>query len=259
MKKKSVCIIALMLLVSLAGCAGQDPGKAEDHHQTAVRSTADTASDSEVSESSSAGTIIEETAAEMPEPAKSEQQKEETTEPAAPEISEPPQTAIPPQESAAKPEASPVQTQKPASNTQKPQSSEPPKTENTAPTAPIESLKEPEPTAPPAVTESPKGFTQADHEHIVAEVTAYAESYRAKGFTFEWSDELEFGWDVGYMGTPRIGRDGVEGTIRTLKYHIDLIYDTGTNPAYGLTSNSVRYRVVQIEIDGGIAYAVIYG
>ena len=109
------------------------------------------------------------------------------------------------------------------------------------------------------MTEPPQGFTQADHEHIVAEVTAYAESYRAKGFTFEWSDELEFGWDVGYMGTPRIGRDGVEGTIRTLKYHIDLIYDTGTNPAYGLTSNSVRYRVVQIEIDGGIAYAVIYG
>ena len=82
---------------------------------------------------------------------------------------------------------------------------------------------------------------------------------RAKGFTFEWSDSLEFGWDVGWMGTPRISRDGVDGVISTLKHHVDLIYKTGTDPANGVTANSVRYKVVQLEIDGGIAYAVIYG
>ena len=70
---------------------------------------------------------------------------------------------------------------------------------------------------------------------------------------------MEFGWDVGYMGTPRIERDGLEGTIRMLKYHIDLIVETGTNPAYGIPSDSVTYKVVQITIDGDIAFAVIYG
>ena len=88
---------------------------------------------------------------------------------------------------------------------------------------------------------------------------AYAESYKAKGFTFVWSDSLEFGWDVGWMGTPRISRDGVDGTIKTLKHHVDLIYKSGTDPANGVTADSVLYRVVQLEIDGGIAYAVIYG
>ena len=93
----------------------------------------------------------------------------------------------------------------------------------------------------------------------MSEVKAYAESYTAKGFNFEWAEELEFGWDVGWMGTPRISRDGVGGVISILKHHVDLIYKSGTDPANGVTANSVRYKVVQLEIDGGIAYAVIYG
>ena len=129
--------------------------------------------------------------------------------------------------------------------------------ETTVPTAPPTETK-PE-TEPPAETQPPKGFTEADHNRIVSEVKAYAESYKAKGFTFEWSDSLEFGWDVGWMGTPRISRDGVDGTIKTLKHHVDLIYKSGTDPANGVTADSVLYRVVQLEIDGGIAYAVIYG
>lgn len=150
--------------------------------------------------------------------------------------------------------------------TQAPKQSEPPKAteppesmpaETTVPTAPPTETK-PE-TEPPAETQPPKGFTEADHNRIVSEVKAYAESYKAKGFTFEWSDSLEFGWDVGWMGTPRISRDGVDGTIKTLKHHVDLIYKSGTDPANGVTADSVLYRVVQLEIDGGIAYAVIYG
>ena len=117
----------------------------------------------------------------------------------------------------------------------------------------------PKQTEPPKVTEPPKGFTEADHTRIVSEVKTYAESYTAKGFTFEWAEELAFGWDVGWMGTPRISRDSVDGVISTLKHHVDLIYKTGTDPANGVTANSVRYKVVQLEIDGGIAYAVIYG
>ena len=132
------------------------------------------------------------------------------------------------------------------------------KESSTAPTEPPTKPTEPQPTEPPA-TEQPKGFTEADHTRIVSEVKAYAESYTAKGFTFEWAEELAFGWDVGWMGTPRISRDGVDGVISTLKHHVDLIYKTGTDPANGVTANSVRYKVVQLEIDGGIAYAVIYG
>lgn len=142
-----------------------------------------------------------------------------------------------------------------------PKATEPPESrpaESTAPTAPPPTETNPEPESP-AETQPPKGFTEADHNRIVSEVRAYAESYKAKGFTFVWSDSLEFGWDVGWMGTPRISRDGVDGTIKTLKHHVDLIYKSGTDPANGVTADSVLYRVVQLEIDGGIAYAVIYG
>ena len=142
--------------------------------------------------------------------------------------------------------------------TQAPKQSEPPEATEPQPTEPPTKPTEPQPTEPPA-TQPPKGFTEADHTRIVSEVKAYAESYNSKGFTFEWSDSLEFGWDVGWMGTPRISRDGVDGTIKTLKHHVDLIYKSGTDPANGVTADSVLYRVVQLEIDGGIAYAVIYG
>ena len=70
---------------------------------------------------------------------------------------------------------------------------------------------------------------------------------------------MEFGWDVGYMGTPRIEYEGVEGTISRLKNHIDKIVETSTDPANGITSNYMTYKVVQITIDGDIAFAVIYG
>lgn len=164
-----------------------------------------------------------------------------------------------PAESADKAETSPP-TQAPK-QTEPPKATEPPESrpaESTAPTAPPPTETNPEPESP-AETQPPKGFTEADHNRIVSEVKAYAESYKAKGFTFVWSDSLEFGWDVGWMGTPRISRDGVDGTIKTLKHHVDLIYKSGTDPANGVTADSVLYRVVQLEIDGGIAYAVIYG
>lgn len=155
---------------------------------------------------------------------------------------------------------SPKQTETPKV-TETPKQTEPPKVTEppeTKPTEPPTKPTEPQPTEPPA-TEPPKDFTEADHNRIVSEVKAYAESYNSKGFTFEWAEELAFGWDVGWMGTPRISRDGVDGVISTLKHHVDLIYKTGTDPANGVTANSVRYKVVQLEIDGGIAYAVIYG
>lgn len=176
------------------------------------------------------------TAAETRKPAESADKAETVPPTQAPKQSEPPEATEP-------------------QPTEPPKVTEPPETK---PTEPPTKPTEPQPTEPPA-TQPPKGFTEADHTRIVSEVKAYAESYKAKGFTFEWSDSLEFGWDVGWMGTPRISRDGVDGTIKTLKHHVDLIYKSGTDPANGVTADSVLYRVVQLEIDGGIAYAVIYG
>ena len=176
------------------------------------------------------------TAAETRKPAESADKAETSPPTQAPKQSEPPEATEP--QPTAPPESRPA--------------------ESTAPTAPPPTETNPEPESP-AETQPPNGFTEADHNRIVSEVKAYAESYKAKGFTFVWSDSLEFGWDVGWMGTPRISRDSVDGTIKTLKHHVDLIYKSGTDPANGVTADSVLYRVVQLEIDGGIAYAVIYG
>lgn len=61
------------------------------------------------------------------------------------------------------------------------------------------------------------------------------------------------------MGTPRIARDGVDGVIRSLKYHIDLIVKTTTDPANGITCDEMTYKVMQIDLDGEIAFVVVYG
>ena len=243
-KQKTLAVLlAGLITLSLAGCAAD---KANDNAESGAVST----------ESSMTVTDkISEPTAESSLPAGTESTTESTTEKekgisTAPADSGKPETAKP--ADTEPPTAPPKQTE-PPKVTELPKQTEPPKV-----TEPSTKTTEPQPTEPPA-TEQPKGFTEADHTRIVSEVKAYAESYTAKGFTFEWAEELEFGWDVGWMGTPRISRDGVDGVISTLKHHVDLIYKSGTDPANGVTANSVLYKVVQLEIDGGIAYAVIYG
>lgn len=248
--KMLAALLAGLITLSLAGCnankATPDSSTASDSRITAT-----------VTDSASETTV--ETAL----PADTESKTEATAEKEKAESSAPAESGTAaetrkPAESADKAETVPP-TQAPKQS-EPPEATEPPESrpaESTAPTAtPAETKPE---TEPPAETQPPNGFTEADHNRIVSEVKAYAESYKAKGFTFEWSDSLEFGWDVGWMGTPRISRDGVDGTIKTLKHHVDLIYKSGTDPANGVTADSVLYRVVQLEIDGGIAYAVIYG
>ena len=243
-KQKTLAVLlAGLITLSLAGCAAD---KANDNAESGAVST----------ESSMTVTDkISEPTAESSLPAGTESTTESTTEKekgisTAPADSGKPETAKP--ADTEPPTAPPKQTE-PPKVTEPPKQTEPPKV-----TEPSTKTTEPQPTEPPA-TEQPKGFTEADHTRIVSEVKAYAESYTAKGFTFEWAEELAFGWDVGWMGTPRISRDGVDGVISTLKHHVDLIYKSGTDPANGVTANSVLYKVVQLEIDGGIAYAVIYG
>lgn len=235
--KMLAALLAGLITLSLAGCGadktentGSDPASTE----SGITATAtDKASEPTAESSLPAGT-------ESTNDSTTGKEKESSTAPA--DTESPKQTETPKVTETPK-QAEPLKV------------TEPPETK---PTEPPTKPTEPQPTEPPA-TEPPKGFTEADHTRIVSEVKAYAESYTAKGFTFKWAEELEFGWDVGWMGTPRISRDGVDGVISTLKHHVDLIYKTGTDPANGVTANSVRYKVVQLEIDGGIAYAVIYG
>ena len=242
--KMLAALLAGLITLSLTGC-GAD--KANDKTESGAVSTesgitatvTDKASEPTAESSLPAGT-------ESTTDSTTEKEKESSTAPAdigKPETAKPADT---------EPTAPSKQTESPKA-TETPKQTEPPKV-----TEPPTETTAPQPTEPPA-TEQPKGFTEADHTRIVSEVKTYVESYTAKGFTFECAEELEFGWDVGWMGTPRISRDGVDGVISTLKHHVDLIYKTGTDPANGVTANSVRYKVVQLEIDGGIAYAVIYG
>ena len=251
-RKMLAALLAGLITLSLAGC-GADK-------------TENTGSDPASTESGITATVTDSTAeptAESSLPAGTESTTDSTTEKeqessTAPADSGKSETAKP--ADTEPPTAPPKQTESPKT-TEPPKQTEPPKVTEppeTKPTEPPTKPTEPQPTEPPAA-EQPKGFTEADHTRIVSEVKAYAESYTAKGFTFEWAEELAFGWDVGWMGTPRISRDGIDGVISTLKHHVDLIYKTGTDPANGVTANSVRYKVVQLEIDGGIAYAVIYG
>lgn len=247
-RKMPAVLLAGLMILALAGCGadktentGSDPASAE----SGITATAtDNASEPTDESSLPAGT-------ESATDSTTEKEKESSTAPAnsgKTEAAKPADTESPKQTETPKVTETPKQTEPP-------KVTEPPETK---PTEPPTKPTEPQPTEPPA-TQPPKGFTEADHTRIVSEVKTYAESYTAKGFTFEWAEELAFGWDVGWMGTPRISRDGVDGVISTLKHHVDLIYKTGTDPANGVTANSVRYKVVQLEIDGGIAYAVIYG
>lgn len=250
-RKMPAVLLAGLMILALAGC-------------NANKATPDsgTAADSRITETVT--NFTPETTVDTALPADTENKTEATAEKEKAESSAPAESGTAaetrkPAESADKAETVPP--------TQAPKQSEPPEATEPQPTEPPKVTEPPEtkptepptkPTEPPA-TQPPKGFTEADHNRIVSEVKAYAESYKAKGFTFVWSDSLEFGWDVGWMGTPRISRDGVDGTIKTLKHHVDLIYKSGTDPANGVTADSVLYRVVQLKIDGGIAYAVIYG
>lgn len=250
-RKMPAVLLAGLMILALAGC-------------NANKATPDigTAADSRITETVTDSAT--ETTVETALPADTENKTEATAEKEKAESSAPAESGTAaetrkPAESADKAETVPP-TQAPKQS-EPPKATEPPESrpaESTAPTAPPPTETNPEPESP-AETQPPNGFTEADHNRIVSEVKAYAESYKAKGFTFVWSDSLEFGWDVGWMGTPRISRDGVDGTIKTLKHHVDLIYKSGTDPANGVTADSVLYRVVQLEIDGGIAYAVIYG
>lgn len=134
----------------------------------------------------------------------------------------------------------------------------PPSEEN--PTVPPISEQPELPTSQPTETASqPEPDMEAEYARIIRETVAYAESYAAKGFTFVWDDSLEFSWEsgAGWMGTPRVKYEGVDGTIEMLKYHIDKIVKIAGGP--GTPGYSAYYKVMQVTVDGDIAFVVLYG
>lgn len=145
-------------------------------------------------------------------------------------------------------------------NSKHPGTAEPPKDSeisSTNPTASSNPAPPAESTTPP--TSSPEPDMEAEYARIIRETVAYAESYAAKGFTFVWDDSLEFSWEsgAGWMGTPRVKYEGVDGTIEMLKYHIDKIVKIAGGP--GTPGYSAYYKVMQVTVDGDIAFVVLYG
>ena len=263
---KIYAIILAILLTCLAGCSQSKdpiPGTNVQMVTTPTESKAPTVTDStetvlptekESSETPTADTVVTEPTVPTakPEPAPESTKPTQPTQPSAP--AEPPEETKPTEPVPTEPKPTEPTPTEPVPTEPKP--TEPAPTEP-KPTEPVPT--EPAPTEPTPTEPEPDTFTEADHKRIIAEVTAYAESYTAKGFTFQWKESMTFGWDVGYMGTPRVEYEGVDGVIEMLKYHIDLIYKTSTDPAYGLTTTVMTYKVEQITIDGDLAYVVIYG
>jgi len=114
---------------------------------------------------------------------------------------------------------------------------------------------------PPETTSQPEPDMEAEYARIIRETVAYAEGCTAKGFTFIWDDSLEFSWEsgAGWMGTPRVKHEGVDGTIEMLKYHIDKIVQTSTDSGNGVPAHSAHYKVMQVTVDGDTAFVVLYG
>ena len=183
--------------------------------------------------SSSAGNEVTEAI-----PAESTMQPTQPTEPQPGVTAEQPVTTTPPTQKSTQPPQPPLETVE----------TKPPET-----TQPSEA-----PTEPPDTASAPV-YTQADFDRIISEVRAYAESYAAQGFRFVWTDGMAFSQDVGYFGTPYLRQEGVDGTISRLQYHVDKIVRTSTDPANGVTVSEMGYKVVQIERNEEIAFAVIYG
>lgn len=59
------------------------------------------------------------------------------------------------------------------------------------------------------------------------------------------------------MGTPRVEYEGVDGVIEMLQYHIDKIIKIAGGS--GAPGHSANYKVMQVTVDGNIAFVVLYG
>lgn len=157
------------------------------------------------------------------------------------------------------PESKPQETTPPVEPVQPKKPSTQPDTNSSSSAESGTQKTEPYTTDSPQTSTPPEKDMKAEYQRIISEVTVYAQSYSSKGFTFVWDDSLVFGWETGYMGTPRVKYEGVDGVISILKYHVDKIVNTVTDPSNGIPAVSANYKVMQVTVDGDIAFVVLYG
>lgn len=246
--RKLLFVLIMVLLVSFTGCRSDDKGR------SSAGSPASGATESESTsavDTSSATTSSTEATDSVPESEGNHTGSSvtESTKPSQPESSIPEVTETP----STKPTAPTEPLQSEPEPTSPPVTSKP---EEPDPTNP-----DPEPSDSPTESITPPVDMEKEYERIIREATQYAEGYAAKGFTFVWDDSLDFSWEsgAGWMGTPRVKYEGVDGVIGMLKRHIDIIVKTATDPGNGIPGYSANYKVVQVIVDGDIAFVVLYG
>ena len=250
--RKLLFVLLFILLITASGCRAEktlpnDTGASIPDISTEEIRETEKPPESDSSSVSEETSLPEETET-TPVPAQP-QEPAETVPPKQTETEAPKQTI--PGTSTDPTEKAPVQTESPTPE---------PEPEDTKPSAPETVPPETGTVIPPEEsTDPPPADIEAEYKRIIREATAYAESYAVKGFTFHWNDSLDFNWETGYMGTPRVKYEGVDGVIRILKHHIDRIVQTATDPGNGIPASAADYKVMQITVDGDIAFVVLYG
>lgn len=251
--RKLFFVLLYIFAIALTGCHSADPPQRDSGSITDVSSAEDT----------------KYTKPDQSEPETSSESAESTI-PSELEI-----PSVPPTESKPADITPPVQNMKPpapeniSSGTLAQEETEPPsQTPNQAESTPNGQTNshpsvptDPQPSVPePQKPNNPTNPNmESEYPRIISEATEYAQSYAVKGFTFVWDDTLVFGDETGYMGTPRVKYEGVNGTIEILKYHIDKIVQMSTDPENGVPGYWAKYKVVQVTVDGDIAFVVLYG
>jgi len=260
--RKFLFVLLITLLAAFTGC------RSDEFSDAAVSSASDTAKT--ISEASTMNT------------GRDESISGDTSPPPPPDVAEDSSSASQPDDAMAatsqkptapaeqKPTAAPEQTNPPesasgssssASASSTPSITPPSEEKPTTPELPVSDQPEPTTSQPTETASQPERDMETEYARIIREAVAYAESYAAKGFTFVWDDSLEFSWEsgAGWMGTPRVKYEGVDGTIEMLKYHIDKIVKTSTDPGNGVPAHSAHYKVMQVMVDGDTAFVVLYG
>jgi len=117
------------------------------------------------------------------------------------------------------------------------------------------------PADPPPASSAPANpvYTEADYNAIIAEARQYAQSKTKVTFIYDNVNRLTMD-NAGYYGTPNLIRDGYDGVIKTLKFHIDKI----ENLAYSQSGEGAiaTYRIIWFELtqtQPTIAFVVLYG
>lgn len=272
--RKLLIVLLTVFVITVTGCHSTNPPQTDTDTQldtiseTNIQNTETEPVESDISSDPSEDSISDipgDSAVFTPSPdpghtssAESQSNNNQSTPPSQTQNQSQPVVVPDPLKPSSTPESKPQETTPPAEPVQPQKPSTQPGT-NSSSTESGTQKKDPPVTDPSQTSKPPEPDMKAEYQRIISEVTVYAQSYASKGFTFVWDDSLVFGWETGYMGTPRVKYEGVDGVISILKYHVDKIVNTVTDPSNGIPAVSANYKVMQVTVDGDIAFVVLYG